>query len=137
MEVHGYYGINCPWVFILPMYFKYFTSSLDSICIPLHEILKFDCDLSLDLEPNKMDSVFPRCNKSLLSTKFRKIGGYHFSQSEEFWQKILCLYRLGKKSFAFTGCTLWNALPSNIRNVNSVTTFKTAVKFHLLDSVLI
>ena len=43
----------------------------------------------------------------------------------------------GKKSFAFTGCTLWNALPSNIKSVNSLTTFKTAVKSHLLDSVLI
>ena len=93
MEVHGYYGINCPWVFILPMYFKYFTSSLDSICVPLHDILKFDCDLSLDLEPNKMDSVFPRCNESLLSTKFRENGGYLLPKVKSF-----C-----KKSFAFTG----------------------------------
>ena len=61
------------------------------------------------------------------STRFRENGCYLLPKVKSF----------GKKSFAFTGCTLWNALPSNIKNVNSLTTFKTAVKSHLLDSVLI
>ena len=61
------------------------------------------------------------------STRFRENGCYLFPKVKSF----------GKKSFAFTGCTLWNALPSNIKNVNSLTTFKTAVKSHLLDSALI
>ena len=61
------------------------------------------------------------------STRFRENGCYLLPKVKSF----------GKKSFAFTGCTLWNALPSNIKSVNSLTTFKTAVKSHLLDSVLI
>ena len=41
----------------------------------------------------------------------------------------------GTTSFAFTSCTLRNALPSNINNVNGLTTFKAAVKSHILDLV--
>ena len=41
---------------------------VDSISVPLREIRKFDCELSLLLEPNRIYSVLPRCNDNLLST---------------------------------------------------------------------
>ena len=37
---------------------KYFTTSLDPIFVSLHDILKFDCDLSLYLEP-KGEAIHP------------------------------------------------------------------------------
>ena len=46
---------------------RYLTLSLSSITLPLHSIFKFDCDLSLGLEPNKIDSVLPKCNDNLIS----------------------------------------------------------------------
>ena len=70
------------------------------------------------------------------STRFRENGCYLLPKVKRFGKKIK-VKSFGKKSFAFTGCTLWNAPPSKIKSVNSLTTFKTEVKSHLLDSVLI
>ena len=47
---------------------RYFTTSLDSIIVPLHEICMFDCDFSLILEPNRMDSVLPRYNDNFVES---------------------------------------------------------------------
>ena len=38
------------------------------------------------------------------------------------------------KFFAFTGVSLWNRLPPNVKNVNELS-FKTLVKSNLLNSV--
>jgi len=39
----------------------------------------------------------------------------------------------GAKSFAFNACVLWNKLPSALRNITSISTFKLSVKTHLLN----
>jgi hypothetical protein len=39
----------------------------------------------------------------------------------------------GKKSFAYSGCCLWNNLPQYVRNVDTISAFKNKVKEHLLD----
>ena len=46
---------------------KYLTLSFGSILLPLHSSFQFDHGLSLDLEPNKKDSVLPKCIDNLLS----------------------------------------------------------------------
>ena len=40
----------------------------------------------------------------------------------------------GKKTFVFNACILWNALPSNIKNVTQFNVFKVKVKSLLLNS---
>ena len=64
-------------------------------------------------------------NYSTLS-RFRENGNFLYPKVKGF----------GRKSFAFTGCSLWNRLPPNVKNVNELNkSFKTLVKSHLLNSV--
>ena len=51
------------WSIVAP---KYFTDSLASIGWPLQETLSLDWDFNLCFEPNKTDSVLPRCRDNLL-----------------------------------------------------------------------
>ena len=37
----------------------------------------------------------------------------------------------GRKTFAFNGCCLWNYLPQNIRDVRTISCFKSELKKHL------
>ena len=46
---------------------KYFTVFFASIAVPFQVILKPDCDINLDLDPNSIASVLPKCRESLLS----------------------------------------------------------------------
>lgn len=58
------------------------------------------------------------------STRFRENGCFCLPKVKSF----------GRKSFAFTGCSLWNSLPPSIRHENELKTFKIAVKTHFLNS---
>ena len=42
----------------------------------------------------------------------------------------------GRKSFAYNGCSLWNSLPQNARDVNSSFSFKIYDKQHFLCAVV-
>jgi len=42
----------------------------------------------------------------------------------------------GKKSFSYLGCTLWNKLPSFITQMTALSSFKSAIKQHLLNRVI-
>ena len=58
-------------------------------------------------------------------TRFRENGNFLYPKVKGF----------GRKSLAFTGCSLRNRLPPNVKNVNELKPFKTAVKSHLFNSV--
>ena len=59
------------------------------------------------------------------STRFREKGNFLYPKVKGF----------GRISFAFTGCSLWNRLPPNVKNVNELKSFKILVKYYLLNSV--
>ena len=54
-------------------------------------------------------------------TRFRENGCFSVPKVEGF----------GKKSFAYHGCTTWNALPVSIKNIDGFQNFKAAVKSYL------
>ena len=39
-----------------------------------------------------------------------------------------------KRSFSFTGMEYWNAVPSQIRNITNISTFKHSLKNYLMSS---
>jgi len=41
----------------------------------------------------------------------------------------------GKKTFSYVGCSLWNSIPSDIRNSTNIVMFKTKIKHHLLSTI--
>ena len=76
--------------------------------------------------PDYMGEHFiPASSLHNYSTRFRENGNFLYPKVKGF----------GRKSFAFTGCSLWNRLPPNVKNVNELKPFKTAVKSHLFNSV--
>ena len=76
--------------------------------------------------PDYMGEHFiPASSVHNYSTRFRENGNFLYPKVKGF----------GRKSFAFTGCSLWNRLPPNVKNVNELKPFKTAVKSHLFNSV--
>ena len=75
--------------------------------------------------PDYMGEHFiPASSVHNYSTRFRKNGNFLYPKVKDF----------GRKSFAFTGCSLWNRPPPNVKNVNELKSFKTLVKSHLLNS---
>ena len=76
--------------------------------------------------PDYMGEHFiPASSVHNYSTRFRENGNFLYPKVKGF----------GRKSFAFTGCSLWNRLPPKVKNVNELKPFKTAVKSHLFNSV--
>ena len=55
-------------------------------------------------------------------TRFRKSGNFSIPEVKSF----------GKKSFVYNGCTLWNDLPSHIKEKQSIYDYKMSVKKHFL-----
>lgn len=53
------------WSKVIP---RYLIDEVDSMDVPEQVICRLDCDLSFCLDPNKIDSVLPKCNDNLLST---------------------------------------------------------------------
>ena len=61
--------------------------------------------------PDYMGEHFiPASSVHNYSTRFRENGNFLFPKVKGF----------GRKSFAFTGCSLWNRLPPNVKNVNEL-----------------
>ena len=42
---------------------------------------------------------------------------------------------VGSKSFCYTGCSLWNNLPSSITQIYKLSVFKPSLKNHLLENL--
>ncbi|CAL1538616.1 unnamed protein product, partial [Lymnaea stagnalis] len=49
----------------------------------------------------------------------------------------VCLETYGKRTFAFAGPTIWNALPVDLRNNQTLESFKTDLKTHLFRKYLL
>ena len=70
------------------------------------------------------------------STRFRMKAHSDGSEIEMLNSKRFSIPEVkgfGKKTFAYNGCILWNSLPQEIRDIRSISTFKSKVKSHLLQ----
>ena len=59
------------------------------------------------------------------STRFSTDGSYSIPKVKS----------AGSKSFLYTGCTLWNKIPSALKDITKLEHFKSSIKTHLLDSL--
>ena len=84
-----------------------------------------------------MDHFIPVSVAHTYSTRFRVSTSTSDNDTCTFIDSCRFSYpkvkSFGKKSFAYRGCSLWNGLPQDIRNIKSLNRFKSSVKAHLLD----
>ena len=84
-----------------------------------------------------MDHFIPVSFAHTYSTRFRVSTSTSDNDTSTFIDSGRFSYpkvkSFGKKSFAYRGCSLWNGLPQDIRNIKSLNKFKSSVKAHLLD----
>ena len=104
-----------------------------------------------DLLQNNLPSIHERHLRSLLCEIYQSLNGLNTPISQGLFEKKEQPYslrvrnivtipktkttRYGTESFAFRGSLLWNAMPDDIKNVDSIQLFKTALKKTNLERI--
>ena len=102
--------------------------------------LPISCGILYEVSPLRYCSLSesgPRYLSEILHTYTR--SRQLRSSSDSFTLRVPTTNRktFGERSFSFTGPTVWNSLPFDIRSINSISSFRQAFKTRLFKSYFV
>ena len=101
---------------------------MPSATVSVHELIKFDQAVKVH---QFLNGQYPQALKHTFTIR-SQVSKYETRKSDDLRVPRTRL-EITKKSFSYTGAKVWNKIPNNIKNVESVAAFKIQAKNYFLS----